>query len=513
MPSPYHHPGTPFINPNAAPAGSAPQAPVRAMPNPGDHAGDIEELRMQQALAKRMRGGQHDLGAKMFGRVAVGPSWTQALSNVMQEGASAYMDKKNTQTAKKLKKEGDEIQSTLVEAMLTAPDDNSRMRVLGQAMSAGGTAEKVGMGLLTSMMKSNTTDWKLGEVYDDKGRKQKIFYNPKDPTSQMKIGGAELDGGQKPSTAKKKFDELMATGRYTEDQARAIAYSTHQLGQDAEGNSRLLAKFPGASRGRAAANPQPSSVKPVEAPGTPNDAVPVAGQPHAQALTPEAAQGVTVEDTAYKSLFDVGSIYGPPSPGQRVGPKAMKRLNDDKRNLRKELAANKVTGLIEAVDGLEAVLAPFEGKDLPGFGGILGIGSHTPNFMTSKEGKAVRASVAKVKNLILAQRSGLAVTDNELSRLNMELSQNALATDEDVRNGMDIARRYARRIALRYASDPLLRDVDPYVFKYHRKYNFGGEPAPDTGSKDEDTGVTTHPTGDDNGAPPVPKISEFFRDL
>jgi phage terminase Nu1 subunit (DNA packaging protein) len=59
----------------------------------------------------------------------------------------------------------------------------------------------------------------------------------------------------------------------------------------------------------------------------------------------------------------------------------------------------------------------------------------------SREGTDVRESLASVANIVLAARSGAAVTDQELRRLARELSLSVGKTPEDTRRAYDKFRK------------------------------------------------------------------------
>lgn len=74
-------------------------------------------------------------------------------------------------------------------------------------------------------------------------------------------------------------------------------------------------------------------------------------------------------------------------------------------------------------------------KDVPGIGSLTNV---MPDWAVSSEGKDVRESLGAVANIVLAARSGAAVTDQELRRLARELS-NSLGS-----SAADMQRAYAK---------------------------------------------------------------------
>jgi hypothetical protein len=85
---------------------------------------------------------------------------------------------------------------------------------------------------------------------------------------------------------------------------------------------------------------------------------------------------------------------------------------------------------------IEADIARF--KDIPGYGGIMG---NLPTFLQSEEGKALRQKIATLRNLTLKDRSGAAVTNQELTRLLEELGTGMFKTDADLKRGLSGVRR------------------------------------------------------------------------
>jgi hypothetical protein len=97
-----------------------------------------------------------------------------------------------------------------------------------------------------------------------------------------------------------------------------------------------------------------------------------------------------------------------------------------------------------ALRGAESVFAKYtkpDGKlgDVPGLGRVA---NALPDWaILSREGTDVRESLASVANIVLAARSGAAVTDQELRRLARELSLSVGKTPEDTRRAYDKFRK------------------------------------------------------------------------
>lgn len=123
-----------------------------------------------------------------------------------------------------------------------------------------------------------------------------------------------------------------------------------------------------------------------------------------------------------------------------------KRLSADAKNL--DRVDKKVTAFATQLDktnvpqfesllgDIEADLAKY--KDIPGYGGIMG---NLPIFLQSEEGKALRQKIATLRNLTLKDRSGAAVTNQELTRLLEELGTGMFKTDADLKRGLSGVRK------------------------------------------------------------------------
>lgn len=120
----------------------------------------------------------------------------------------------------------------------------------------------------------------------------------------------------------------------------------------------------------------------------------------------------------------------------------------DKEAARKEAAVEKevtkfsttlqkegIPEIETALQGAEAIFSKYtdpktgKAKDIPGIGPIK---NALPDWAVSSEGKDARESLAAVANIVLAARSGAAVTDQELRRLARELSNSVGAGPDDM---------------------------------------------------------------------------------
>lgn len=123
-----------------------------------------------------------------------------------------------------------------------------------------------------------------------------------------------------------------------------------------------------------------------------------------------------------------------------------KQLASEKANL--DRVDKKVTAFATQLDktnvpqfesllgDIEADIARF--KDIPGYGGIMG---NLPIFLQSEEGKALRQKIATLRNLTLKDRSGAAVTNQELTRLLEELGTGMFKSDADLKRGLSGVRK------------------------------------------------------------------------
>jgi hypothetical protein len=118
-----------------------------------------------------------------------------------------------------------------------------------------------------------------------------------------------------------------------------------------------------------------------------------------------------------------------------------KQLAADGKNL--DRVDKKVTAFSAQLDKtnvpqFESLLSDVEAdiakvKDIPGYGGIMG---NLPTYLQSEEGRALRQKIATLRNLTLKDRSGAAVTNQELSRLLEELGTGMLKSDADLKRGL-----------------------------------------------------------------------------
>lgn len=112
-----------------------------------------------------------------------------------------------------------------------------------------------------------------------------------------------------------------------------------------------------------------------------------------------------------------------------------KAVKAEVRNLQGDLVKAGVPQMDSAFSGVDSVLKNYVDengkvtKDIPG----QGAGKFLPKsgMFIGDDGVKLRSNYASVKNQVLKARSGAAVTTPELERLDNELSQNTLASDQD----------------------------------------------------------------------------------
>ncbi len=93
-----------------------------------------------------------------------------------------------------------------------------------------------------------------------------------------------------------------------------------------------------------------------------------------------------------------------------------------------------IVGLVNVLDELErSIPGGLQGKDdIPGFGQT----AWAPDRFLTPEGKAVRQNFAAIRNMIIKERAGSAVTDSEAARQLEELGAGNFSKDEDLRRGL-----------------------------------------------------------------------------
>ncbi len=162
-----------------------------------------------------------------------------------------------------------------------------------------------------------------------------------------------------------------------------------------------------------------------------------------EAAPPKLAGGKTAAETHDAAVF-----------------KAKDKLRD---TYEKTGVANAITMLNDAAGKIGGI----DGKgNIPGYGAT----GKTPSFTLSPEGKDVRTSLAGLRNIILKDRSGAAVSNQEFDRLKEEIGGGLWSTDADLRSKLkrmgEIVAQHAKNIDATFDGDP---DVPREAFEQYRK--------------------------------------------
>lgn len=127
----------------------------------------------------------------------------------------------------------------------------------------------------------------------------------------------------------------------------------------------------------------------------------------------------------------------------RIGREATKATKDAESLDRKvnhfsdQLAKTNVPVFDSLLGNIEAQIAKYQKGDIPGYGGT----GMLPQFMLTEEGKKLRQDVGMLKNITLKDRSGQAVTNQEMQRFLEELGTGYFSNDDQLRNGLSNVRR------------------------------------------------------------------------
>lgn len=186
-------------------------------------------------------------------------------------------------------------------------------------------------------------------------------------------------------------------------------------------------------------------------------------------------QPVTLEDGT------VGGFSGKDASIKRTGEKALPKLIGGKTpEETKDAAVFKAkdklrdayekTGTANAIIMLNDIAGKIGGVD--GQGDIAGYGKTglTPQFMLSPEGKSIRTSLAGLRNIVLKDRSGTAVSNQEFDRLKDEIGGAKFSDDADLRAKLkrmgEIVAQHAQNIDATFQGDP---EVPQLAFDQYRK--------------------------------------------
>jgi hypothetical protein len=127
----------------------------------------------------------------------------------------------------------------------------------------------------------------------------------------------------------------------------------------------------------------------------------------------------------------------------KVNTALQKTLDRDVMKLSANITKAQLPDLQAGISQIDDELRPYLENDegLPGMGGLSNIG----DWSFTEGGRAMKARVAKIRNMILKARSGGAVTPSEASRLLTEFSLGVMNTDEDfLRSWTDFKEQIAR---------------------------------------------------------------------
>lgn len=454
--------GTPGINPNAV-TGAADF-------NFGQGRSNLRKRQTISELLKEQAQEQAYGGVTARGR-QVPVQWSQIAAGLLTHGVSAYNKKKADEQEEILNTEQQRVGRELT-TDFTENTYDEKLALIMRGMEAGGAA-----GEMAKLQYSSLQATEMQRMKDEAAAAE----------AKLEAEDDEL----KKTPEYRRWKELVATG-WDSDQAQLHVYGFIKLGTDSEGQTIILNTADATARmGAEFAQSAVAKLNPGDSGAVQENPEAVGGlaaenvqeaefkiKPPA-ALTQLAPQFGENVDPVHYSLWEPGGIYGPPviSPGQlggqtqQVGPKATQRFNKDRTALVKDLQANQVISLVGAVTKMKATIGQYitpgmsaEDVDLPGFGAL--VGTMFPGWAISQEGRNLRADAARVRNLVLKERSGMAVTDNELQRLREELQQTAFETEEGLMRGLEIMDEYTERLARLYQSNPLLGIVAPEVASF-----------------------------------------------
>jgi hypothetical protein len=175
-----------------------------------------------------------------------------------------------------------------------------------------------------------------------------------------------------------------------------------------------------------------------------------------QGVNPKVAQGiaygayrqVTDPSTGDVSLVDLRKAGGsiPPQEAEEAttiltkGTRKEEKFTANVTKLADDVVRTNVPQAESAlgeIEGMVNIIRERGDTDLPGFG----LSAALPDIALSDEGKALRQRVSKLFNITLKDRSGAAVTSQELERLKREFGAGALKTDNQLLDALNIYRR------------------------------------------------------------------------
>lgn len=118
--------------------------------------------------------------------------------------------------------------------------------------------------------------------------------------------------------------------------------------------------------------------------------------------------------------------------------KTQEQLDKKVNSFSTQLDKTNIPQFESLLSDIEGDIARLQKGDIPGFGPVAG---NLPQFLLSREGQLLRQKIATLQNMTLKDRSGAAVTNQELNRLLNELGTGVLSTDDQLRSGLTNVRR------------------------------------------------------------------------
>lgn len=112
-----------------------------------------------------------------------------------------------------------------------------------------------------------------------------------------------------------------------------------------------------------------------------------------------------------------------------------------------------------ALDTIDSILSKYPEGKVPGYGRAEGL---LPDFLTSQDGQQLRQAVATLANVQLKQRSGAAVTDQEMRRFKQELGTGTAVPEDRLRQGIQQMRNLIEANKRNYAASAPQDVIDQY---------------------------------------------------
>lgn len=129
----------------------------------------------------------------------------------------------------------------------------------------------------------------------------------------------------------------------------------------------------------------------------------------------------------------------------REGTRKQEKFDANLKDFGEFVAKSNIVSTETTLSEIEGILSGLAAKgetDIPGYGAT----GWVPGVAISKEGQNLRTRLAKLFNMTLKDRSGAAVTSQELDRLKEEFNTGAMKTDRQLLDGIKLFRREFNRI-------------------------------------------------------------------